>query len=480
MNYRMMLYILGHIMHAEALLLLLPAGVSIYYGEAAGPFLITAGILLALGFLSKIIAKPRTRVIYAKEGFLIVGLCWLMLSAFGGLPFFLEGCIPNYTDCFFEAASGFTTTGASILTDVEALPQGMLFWRSFTHWIGGMGVLVFVLSIIPLAGDRSMHLMRAEVPGPTVGKLVPKIAETSRILYGIYIVMTLIEIVLLIAGGMPVFDSVVHSFGTAGTGGFGIKNNSVGFYDSAYLQGVITVFMILFGINFNLYYLLLIRKVKSVFKSEELRWYLGIIAAAIVIITINILPMYGTVEKALQYSSFQVGSIITTTGYSTVDFNLWPQLSRTVLILLMIFGACAGSTGGGIKTSRLIILVKTVWREIKRMLHPRTINTVKLDGRALEEETISSVGVFFVAYILIILTSVLLLSTDGYDTETNLTAVLSCINNIGPGLSLVGPMGNFSGFSDMGKWLLSLNMLIGRLEIFPMLMVFVPAAWKRK
>lgn len=480
MNYRMMLYILGHIMHAEALLLLLPAGVSIIYGESTAPFLITSGIQLVLGFLIKWIAKPRTKVIYAKEGFLVVGLCWIMLSAFGGLPFLLSGCIPNYADCFFEAASGFTTTGASVIADVEALPHGVLFWRSFTHWVGGMGVLVFVMSIVPLAGERSMHLMRAEVPGPTVGKLVPRIAQTSRILYGIYIGMTLLEIILLVAGGMPLFDSVLHSFGTAGTGGFGIKNNSVGFYDSAYLQGVITVFMILFGINFNLYYLLLIRKVKSVWRNEELRWYLGIIAMAIFIITIDILPMYGTAAKALQYSSFQVGSIITTTGYSTVDFNLWPQLSRTILMLLMIFGACAGSTGGGIKISRLIILIKTIWREIRRLLHPRTVNTVKMDGKALEEETISATGIFFAAYMLIILASVLLLSTDGYDTETNLTAVLSCINNIGPGLNLVGPMGNFSGFSDMGTWLLSLNMLIGRLEIFPMLMVFVPAAWKRK
>ena len=480
MNFKMIRYILGHIMRVEAILLLLPAVVSLLYQEGTFfCFLIPVLLLILLSALCSF-KKPENRVIYAKEGFVIVALCWIVLSLFGALPFTLSGEIPSYVDSVFETVSGFTTTGASILTNVEGLSQGMLFWRSFTHWIGGMGVLVFVLAIIPLAGSRSMHLMRAESPGPSVGKLVPKIKSTAMILYGIYIGITFVEIILLVCGGMPLFDSVVTTFGTVGTGGFGIKNNSIAYYNSAYIDGVVTVFMILCGINFNIFYLLLLREFGRAFRSEELRWYLGIIACSILLVTLNILPIYQNFLTAFRYAAFQVGSIITTTGYATADFNLWPEFSKTILVLLMVLGACAGSTGGGIKTSRLVIALKNIKRELKHMLHPRSVKQVQLDGKTVEDEVLSGVNVYLLLYAMIVCISFLLISIDGFDFETTFTSVISAMGNIGPGLGDVGPVGNFSAYSAFSKIVLSLDMLFGRLEIFPMIMLFSPSLWRRK
>ena len=376
--------------------------------------------------------------------------------------------------------SGFTTTGASILTDVESLPRGLLFWRSFTHWIGGMGVLVFIMAVLPLANDRSMHVMRAEVPGPAVGKMVPRARDTAMWLYGIYLGLTLLEVVFLLAGGMPLFDSLVNTFGTAGTGGFAIKNASIGFYNSAYVDGVITVFMLLFGINFNLYFLLLMRDFKQVLKSEELRVYLGVALTAMLLIALNILPQYGGFGVAFRYSAFQVSSIMTTTGFATADYTLWPTFSQTILFLLMILGACGGSTGGGLKVSRAIILVKSLGREVVRLVHPRAVSTVRLDGKRVEAQTVRDVGVFFIAYMFIIAVMTLLISLDGFGFATTFSAVTACMGNIGPGLGAVGPMGNFADFSLASKLLLSLTMLLGRLEIFPLVLFFTPVLYEKR
>ena len=424
--------------------------------------------------------KPKNKLIYAKEGFVIVALSWFVLSLFGALPFFLSGEIPNYIDGFFEVVSGFTTTGSSILTDVEGMSNGLLFWRSFTHWIGGMGVLVFVLSIVPLAEGRSMFIMRAEVPGPTVDKLVPKIKKTAKILYQIYVVMTIILIVLLLLGGMPLFDSLLHAFGTAGTGGFGIKATSVGFYNSAYLDIVITIFMILFGINFNLFYLIITGSIVTALKSEELKHYLIIIGLSTLAIAINILPNYKNIFQSLRYSAFQVASIITTTGYATTDFNQWPMFSKGVLFLLMFIGACAGSTGGGIKVSRLMIAIKSSLQHIKGMIHPRYVNTVRYEKKPVDNSVLKSIHVYLSLYLFIYLISILLVSVDNFDFETTISAVTTCLNNVGPGFSAVGPAGSFYGFSNFSKIILSLNMLIGRLEIFPILMLFTPSLWRIK
>ncbi len=395
----------------------------------------------------------------------------------GALPFVFAGAIPSYIDAVFETVSGFTTTGASILTDVEGMSRGLLFWRSFTHWVGGMGVLVFLLAIVPLAGGRSVHIMRAESPGPVVGKLVPKVRDTAMILYGIYITMTVVLIALLLLGGMPLYDSAVHAFGTAGTGGFGIWGDSIAHYDSAYIDVVLSIGMVLFGVNFNIYYLLLMGKVKSILRSEELRWYLGIIAGATLLIAWNTLSRWGGILQSLRYAFFQVASVITTTGFATADFNLWPELSRMLLLVLMLVGACAGSTGGGMKVSRLIIMLKSAKREISRMLHPRSVYTLQFEGKPLEDQTIHNVFTYFFILVFLVIASVLLVSLDNMDFDSTFSAVLACINNIGPGLGIVGPMGSYAALSPLSKLVLILDMLLGRLEIFPMLMLFAPSVW---
>ena len=475
----MVLRTLGYVLGAESALLLLPLLVAALYREDPVPFLIP---LLALGVCALALCRIRVKekTIYAREGFLIVSLSWILVSLAGAVPFVLGGAIPSYVDAVFETVSGFTTTGASILTDVESLPRGLLFWRSFTHWIGGMGVLVFIMAVLPLANDRSMHVMRAEVPGPAVGKMVPRARGTAMWLYGIYLGLTLLEVVFLLAGGMPLFDSLVNTFGTAGTGGFAIKNASIGFYNSAYVDGVITVFMLLFGINFNLYFLLLMRDFKQVLKSEELRVYLGVALTAMLLIALNILPQYGGFGVAFRYSAFQVSSIMTTTGFATADYTLWPTFSQTILFLLMILGACGGSTGGGLKVSRAIILVKSLGREVVRLVHPRAVSTVRLDGKRVEAQTVRDVGVFFIAYMFIIAVMTLLISLDGFGFATTFSAVTACMGNIGPGLGAVGPMGNFADFSLASKLLLSLTMLLGRLEIFPLVLFFTPVLYEKR
>lgn len=479
MNMKIVGRMTGRILLLVALLMLIPLLVAVLYREDCAVYLaltalLTAGVGALLAFL-----KPSAKSLYAREGFAIVALSWVGISLFGALPFFLSGEIPNYLDAVFETVSGFTTTGASILTNVEAMSKGLLFWRSFTHWIGGMGVLVLIMAISS-PGDNFMHIARAEIPGPTVEKFVPRMRKTAKILYGIYLVMTAVEVVLLLLGGMDLYDSLTHAFGTAGTGGFSVRNASIAAYDSPYLQWVITIFMVLFGVNFGVYYLLLLRNWKKVLKSSELRWYLGIILTAVALITVNIRPMFDHLHDTIRAAAFQVSSVITTTGYATVDFNRWPEFSKTILLLLMVCGACAGSTGGGIKVSRLLILGKAIRREVARMLHPRAVRTLKFDGKVVEESRVHSVIVFFALYMGLCAVSFLVLSMDRFDMETNLSAVFACLNNIGPGLSLVGPTGNFSAFSPLSKVILILDMLLGRLEIYPILLMLVPSLWKRR
>lgn len=479
MNYGMIRYVVGKMLLMEGVLLLIPAFVSLLYQESSGVyFLVVIALLAAVSLLLS--RKPKDMTLYAKEGFVIVALAWVLWSAFGALPFVFSGCIPKYYDALFEIVSGFTTTGSTILTDIETLPLGMNFWRCFTHWIGGMGVLVFVMTILPLSPKNSMFLMRAEMPGPTCDKLVPKARSTARILYGMYIALSLVEVILLLAGGMNLYDALVHTFSTAGTGGFDNRNANVAFYDSAYIDGVITVFMLLFGVNFSLYYLLLLKNFKAVFKSEELRAYLGIVAASIALITVNIVHIYGTALKAFRYAAFQVASVITTTGFVTADFDLWPEFSKTILMIIMAIGACAGSTGGGIKVSRIIILARTVTKEIRQVLHPKSVNVVRLDGKRLTEENTRGVYVYMSCYIAILAFSVLLISVDNFDFTTNFSAVLTTLNNVGPGLGAVGPVRNFSAYSCFSKIVLSLDMLLGRLEILPLLMLFAPQTWRKR
>lgn len=479
MNYSIIRFILGRMLRIEALVLLVPALVSMIYQEHSGlTFLLTAAFLMALSLLLG--KRPKNMVFYAKEGFVIVALAWILWSAFGALPFVLSGSIPHFVDAFFETVSGFTTTGSTILQDIEALPKGINFWRCLTHWIGGMGVLVFVMAVIPLGNKGAMFLMRAEMPGPTCDKLVPKSRGTAKILYGMYIFLSGVEVVLLLAGGMDLYNAVIHTFSTAGTGGFSSMNASVAAFDSAYIDGVITVFMLLFGVNFNLYYLLLLKNVRAVIKSEELRAYLGIVVGAIALITVNILHLYETPLRALRYAAFQVASIITTTGFVTANYELWPELSKTVILLLMIIGACAGSTGGGMKVSRILILSKTIGKEIRQILHPKSVNVVKMDGKRVPGESIHGVYVYLICYLVILCGSVLLVAVDNQDFTTNFTAVLTTLNNVGPGLARVGPIENFSHFSYFSKLILSMDMLVGRLEILPMLMLFAPQVWRKK
>ena len=480
MNYRIISSILSRILAIEAGLLLAPTAVAAVYGESLSPFLWTILISLLAATVLYLIGRKHTGTLHPREGFVSVTLSWLVISLVGALPFVYSGAIPNYISALFEIISGFTTTGASVLPEVEVVPKGILFWRSFSHFVGGMGVLVFMMAVLPTDDEHSMHLLRAEVPGPVKGKLVPKMRDTARVLYVIYLVMTLVEVVLLLVGGLSLFDALTTAFGTAGTGGFGVRNASIGAYDSAYVDIVVGVFMMLFGINFNLYYIVLVKRSLKGLKSQELGVYLLVIAASTVTIALNIAHLYGGVLHALRYSFFQVSSIITTTGFATADFNLWPSYSRALLVLLMLLGACAGSTGGGTKVARLVIVGKAIWAEIRKLLFPRSVSRVTLDGERLEADAIRNTMVYYILYTFFALGAFLLLSTEGYDLETTFTSVISCLSNIGPGLSLVGPTGNFSIWSGPAKLILSLCMLLGRLEIFPVLTLFASGVWRRK
>ena len=476
----MIVYIIAKMLGVEGAVLLIPAFVAFLYGESdVIQFLIVSAVLGAIFFIFGR-KRPENKVIYAKEGLVIVGLAWILWSLFGALPFVLTGSIPSYVDAFFETVSGFTTTGSTILTKIEALPKGVAFWRSLTHWIGGMGVLVFVMMLTSLDDEHSMHLMRAEVPGPEADKLVPKARATARILYLMYFVLTAAEVVFLMFGGMSFYDALLHSFSTAGTGGFSNRNASVAYYDSAYIDGVITVFMILFGVNFNLYFLIRLKNWKDALKNEELHAYLGIIAGAVAIVTVNILGIYGNLVHAFRYASFQVASVITTTGFCTADFNLWPELSKVVLLGIMVIGACAGSTGGGIKVSRFLILVKSIKQEVRRMLHPKAVTIVKINGKRVGNDTIRSVYIYFISYILVMMVSILLVSINNFDFATTFSSVLTTLNNVGPGISMVGPVENFHMFSPLSKLVFCMDMLLGRLEIFPYLLLMSPELWRRR
>lgn len=477
MNRSMVRYVLGGVLKIEAILMLLPFIVSLLYKEKTGIWLLIVALCAALIGFCMTIKKPSDSVFYLKEGCVITALSWIIMSIVGALPFTLSGQIPSFTDALFETISGFTTTGASILTDVEAVDKGMLFWRSFTHWIGGMGVLVFLMAVIPMSGGSNINLMRAESPGPSVGKLVPKMKYTAQILYIIYLSLTIIETVLLLISGMPLFDSVCSAVGTAGTGGFGILNDSFTSY-SPLQQWIVTIFMILFGVNFNAYYLILFHQAGKAFKMEEVRIYLGIIVAATIILLLDTVHIYKTFFEALTHSAFQVATIITTTGFSTTDFDTWGQTSRTVIVILMFVGACAGSTGGGIKVSRFVIAFKTFFKEIGSYIHPKSVKKLTMDEKPVEHEVLRSVNVYFLTFIFIFTASLLLVSIEGNDLTTNFTAVAATINNIGPGLNMVGPTCNFSFFTPLSKYVFMFDMLAGRLELFPLLILVTPRVWK--
>ena len=484
MNYTMMGRFLAQTLSVEAIFMIPALLISLIAGETAAAmgFLLTLGIfLLFCGFLF-LLCKGAPTAFGAREGLVCVSISWIVMSLLGCLPFVFSGAIPHYVDAFFEMVSGFTTTGSSILSDVESLPKGMLYWRSFSHWLGGMGVLVFLLALVP--GDSgskgfTMHLLRAESPGPNVSKLVPKMRKTAAILYLIYIGLTVLNVIFLLLGDMPLFDAICTAFGTAGTGGFGIKNDSLASY-SPYIQNVTTVFMLLFGINFSCYYLLLLGQIKGVFKDEELRVYLLIVAGAIGLIVWNLQGIYGTLEETIRHAAFQVGSIITTTGYATADFDLWPSFSKAILLGLMVIGACAGSTGGGMKVARVLLLCKSLRRNIRQVLYPNKVQVIRNSGRVVEESVVETTNAYLAAYVVILIISTMLISLDGFSVTTNFTAVLSCFNNIGPGLDAVGPTQNFGQFSDLSKIILSLDMLAGRLEIFPMLVLLSRSTWKRR
>lgn len=479
MNYSIVLYILGCVLKFESAFLVLPALVGLIYREHASvSYLAVAVLCLILGVLLTH-KKPRSTNLYTREGFVAVALSWIIMSIFGAIPFVLTGDIPFYVDALFETISGFTTTGSSILTDVESISKASLFWRSFSHWIGGMGVFVFIMAILPMMGGSTMNLMKAESPGPSVSKLVPHVKDTAKILYGIYIAITICEATILRALGMPLFDSLTTTFGTVGTGGFGIRNDSIAGYSPA-IQITITVFMILSGINYTAYFYILTGKIKELFKIEEVRWYLAIIFGSVAVITWNVRSLYPTFSETLRHAFFQVGSIITTTGYATTDFDLWPALSKTLLVTLMFIGACAGSTSGGIKVSRILILLKTIRKELSLIIHPRQVKKIRMDGHPVDHETLRSANVFLVVYFVLLLTSMLLISVDEFDFSTNFTSVVTVLNNIGPGLNLVGPTQNFSFFSPFSKFVLMFDMLAGRLELFPMMILLMPSTWKRK
>ena len=480
MNTKIVRYILCRMLGVEAALLLVPVLVAVIYQEKCGIVFLIPIVILCLLFWVAGRKRPEHGQIYGKEGMVIVALAWILWSLFGAMPFTLSGYIPSYVDAFFETVSGFTTTGSSIIPDVEVLPHCLLFWRSFTHWIGGMGVLVFVLVVTSLDRKNSMHLMRAEVPGPEKDKLVPKAMSTARILYGMYLTLTVIEMVFLVIGGMNLFDSMIFSFGSAGTGGFSNYADSVAHFNSAYIDGVITVFCALFGVNFALFYFMILGDFKSILKNEELRTYILLIAGATAAIMLNIHSLYPTIGKSFRYAVFQVVTVITTTGYSTVDFAQWPMFSKAVLMMLTVIGACASSTGGGIKVSRLLVGIKCVKREIVQLAHPKSVGIIRIGGKKVSSDVLRTIYIYFIAYVGILIGSVVLVSLDNFDFETTFSAVLTTLGNVGPGMAQVGPMGNFAGFSPLSKLILCFDMLAGRLEIFPFLVLFTAPAWRRK
>lgn len=479
MNYSIILYILGCLLKFEAVFLLLPVLVAIIYKEdTIFSYLLIAAICLILGVVLSY-KKPANKNLFIKEGFVTVACSWTIMSIFGALPFVLTGDIPSYVDALFETISGFTTTGSSILSNVEALSRTNLFWRSFTHWIGGMGVFVFIMSILPLMGGSTMNLMKAESTGPSISKLVPHVKDTAKILYSMYIILTLAEIFVLYCFKMPIFDALTITFGTVGTGGFGVLNSSLASYSPA-IQYTVTFFLILSGINYTAYFYILSLRFKDAFQIEEVRWYLIIIAVATVVITFNISSLYPTYEESFRHASHQVATIITTAGFCTTNFDAWPELSKCILVILMFIGACSGSTAGGMKISRAVMLVKTIKKELSLIIHPREVRKIRMDGRVLDHETLRNTNVFFVIYILLTLVTTLLISIDNFDFTTNFTAVVATLNNIGPGLNLVGPTQNFSIYSNFSKFVLMFNMLAGRLELFPMVIMLMPSTWRRK
>ena len=470
--------ILGMVLLILAALLVLPLIAGLCYGENVLNFAVTIAAAAALGGIFMLF-KPKNRDIYAREGFTAVGLSWILMSLIGALPFVISGDIPSYVDALFETVSGFTTTGSTLLTDVEAMSRGCMFWRMFTHWIGGMGVLVFIMAVLPMSGEHSMHIMRAEIPGPVVGKLVPRARKTAAILYMIYMGLTAIETVFLLCGDMSFYDALLHAFATAGTGGFSTRGAGIAAFDSLYIEVVISVFMLLFAVNFNLYFLLLMGRVRDVLKNQELRCFLVIVAFSMLTIAWNISGQYGGFAEALRYSSFTVASLVSSTGFGTADFTQWPQYSQWLLVIIMFVGACAGSTGGGLKLSRVMLLLKAAFSDLRHMIWPRRVNRVQMEGQRVEQAAIRAVFSYFTLYMLILLLGTLLISFDGFDTATNFTAALTCLSNMGPGLGLIGPSGNFSIFSDFSKLLMSFLMLAGRLEIYPILVLFFPSVWKR-
>ena len=477
MNFRLVFRVTGKTLMVLSVTMLLPLLVCLIYRENPVPFLLAIAITGGVGLLLSLIRSDDH--FFPREGFFAVALIWLLVGACGALPFHFCGYFDSYIDCFFESVSGFTTTGSSILTAVEPLPRGILFWRSFMHWLGGMGVLVLTIALMPSLGGRTLHLMKAESPGPIVSKLVPKSSQSSKILYGIYCAMTLVQIFLLRLTGMPWYDSIVNTFATAGTGGFAVKNISIAAYGNPAAEIVLTVFMLLFSVNFSVYFLILCGKIRQALRSDELRFFLGVVAASTVLIAVNIHGMFDTVGETVRHAAFQVASIISTTGFASTDFNLWPEFSKTILVLLMFIGACAGSTGGAIKCSRVLLLLRAIRREIRQIIHPRSVNVVKLDGRVVDEKDLRSTMIFFAAYMFITLAAILLVSVDNFSFGTTFTAVVTCIGNVGPGLEMVGPMGNFSAFSGFSKIVLSLCMILGRLEIIPVLVLFSGTAWKK-
>ncbi len=480
MNKRMVINLMAKVLFSEAILLLFPMFVSLYYHEnnTAASFAVVSLVTIIV-CLPIMLIKPKDAEIFAKDGFVIVALTWIAYSLVGALPFTISGYIPSYIDAFFESVSGFTTTGSTILTNIEALPKGLLMWRSFTHWVGGMGVLLFVMAIVPLTKKHSMHIMRAELTGTSIGKLVPKGKSTAIWLYGIYLVLTLFQIVLLCVSGMPLYDSVANSFATAGTGGFSVRNMSIEAYANPSAEYIISVFMLLFSINFNLYYYMAIRKFAYVKVNEEWKYFLVIVSTAVAAISINIYNIGGSIELAFRRSLFQVSSIISTTGFSTTNFDLWPQFSKIILMLLMIIGACAGSTGGGIKVSRITIMLKSMFSDLRKLSHPQYVHRIKAGGKPIDDSVVSSVKSYLTMYVVILCVSCLIISLDNFDFETTFSSVMTCLNNVGPGFSVVGPAGNFSSFSNLSKVVLSFDMLFGRLELLPLLLIFTPSFWKK-
>ncbi|MBE6912572.1 MAG: TrkH family potassium uptake protein [Ruminococcaceae bacterium] len=478
MNTKLVLKLNGYILLFDVFAMVLPLIVAGIYKESTGMAFLPVMLLCLAVAIPLIRIKPQKRDLFAREGLVTVALAWIIMSFVGGLPFFFSREIPNLIDCFFESASGFTTTGATILTDIEAMSKCMLFWRSFTHWIGGMGVLMFVLAIAPLAGGNNMQLIRAESPGPQVEKLLPKANSTAKVLYGMYIGLTVLQVIFLMFGNMPLFDALTTAFGTAGTGGFAIKSSSMGGY-SQYTQIVVTVFMLLFSVNFNIYFFIIAKKFSSIWKNEELRAFAIIVFASIALITLNTVQLFENLGGAIHHSSFAVATIISTSGFSTVDFNTWPDFSKTLLVVLMFIGACAGSTGGGIKVSRILIMFKSLKREFFVLIHPRSVKTIRISGKKIDDETVKKVNSYMICYILLFFISFLIISFDNFGFETNFTAVAATLNNIGPGLGAVGPAGNFAAFSPLSKIVFAIDMICGRLELFPILILFLPHTWKK-